>query len=452
MEAIVNQDQPSRGRYRMAAYTTVASVVSKAISLLVLYSSVPLTISYLGARRFGVWMTLASFISFLGFLDFGIGSSLVNEVAHLNVGQPRLRLKRLITHALLVLSGIGVVLVAIGLLAAINFDFSRLFNVSGRMESAEFRDAALTLCVLIGISLPIVGLQRVFWGLQRAFIYHLLAGCGSLFSLGLLYWLAHRHAGIAWLLFATFGVQLLATIPLLGILAARDLVGSFDLVEFRQDSRNLLRHGALFFVLSIGGAIAWDSDYIIISSASGPVAVATYAVGVRLFQLVEVPLQMVNTPLWSAYADAMAHNSRVFLRKTLKRAFFGTLGVAVVACGFLFLFRGLVVHFWVHEAVVLPVMLTAAMALWTVLRAGGNSFAMYLNGIRVVGPQVTVVIAFCILALPLKIYAAYRAGALGVVLASMASYILCVVVPYLTIFRSKWRSPILLKRGERPSW
>jgi hypothetical protein len=51
--------------------------------------------------------------------------------------------------------------------------------------------------------------------------------------------------------------------------------------------------GGLFFILAVGGAIAWDSDFIILSKTVGA-EVAVYAVAVRLFQLVELPLQMAN--------------------------------------------------------------------------------------------------------------------------------------------------------------
>jgi len=430
--------EASRMRYRMAVYTTAANVVSKGLSLLVLYVSVPLTISYLGNERFGVWMTLASFISFLGFLDFGIGSSLINEVVHFTAREARDRLKRLISHALLLLSVIGAVMFVLMILAARVTDLQVLFNVSGKVDPRELLRAADTLAALIGLSLPIVGLQRIFLGLQRAFLYHLLLAVASLLSLALLFVLAHRHAGIAALLLATYGFQLLAGLPLLAILWRHQMVGGFDRHEFFHDTRELLRHGVLFFILSVGGAVAWDSDFLIISRVVGAGAVAVYAVAVRLFQLVETPLQMVNTPLWSAYADAMVHGSHGFLRRTLGRAMLLTTFAAVAGTTVLVLFHAAIVRVWIHQAVILPAPLVIAMAFWYVIRAIGNCFGMYLNGVRVVKPQVVLVVGFCILALPLKVFGVQRYDLPGLVLANLLSYVVCIVIPYLTIYRETW--------------
>ena len=431
-----------RRRYRMAAYTTMASVASKALTLLVLFISVPLTISYLGPHRFGVWMTLASLIGFLGFLDFGIGSSLVNEVAHYKLKESRERLTRLITHALLLLATMGLMIAGLLIAAARTADLEWLFNATGHIDPSELRASAYVLAILIGASLPIVGLQRIFLGLQRGFIYYLLAALGSLTSLSLLYYFSQREAGIPVLLLATYGMDLVATLPLLGILAARKLVGRFDLSECWSDSKALMSHGSFYFILSIGGAAAWNSDFIIITSVNGAAALAAYAVSVRLFQLVETPLQMINTPLWSAYADAKVHGNSLFIRQTLKRSFWLSFAAATVGCGLVAVLHEFIIRAWIREAVVLPWTLVATMAVWCIVRATGNAFGMYLNGMRIVLPQVVAVATFCILALPLKIYGAYHLGALGVVFASLVGYFACAAIPYLTVFRKQWLAPL----------
>jgi O-antigen/teichoic acid export membrane protein len=428
-------------RYHLAAYTVVANVISKGLSLLVLCVSVPLTIAYLGAERFGVWMTLASLISFLGFLDFGIGSSLLNEVAQYSVTESRDRLNRLITHALLVLSLIGATIMAILLGAIQVLPLERIFNVSAQTAPTELHAAAQTLAILIGLSVPIVGLQRVYWGRQRAFVYHALVACGNLLSLVLLFVLAARRASISALLLGTYGIQLLATLPLMGLLLREKLFGQFRRAEFAEDAKNLLKNGVVFFVLSVGGAIAWDSDFIIISHVVGAGAVAVYAVAVRLFQLVDLPLQMANAPLWSAYADAYAQNDTNFLHKTLVRAFWLTVVAAAVGVIFLVVFYDPIINFWLRKAVTLSLPLVGVMALWYVIRAAGNAFAMYLNGVRVLVPQMILVCCFCVIALPLKFFGALQNGAVGLVVASMVSYMLTVGIPYLTVYRKVWIAP-----------
>lgn len=437
-DRIPDEHAKSRRRYVLAGLSTIANIGSKGLSLLVLYVSVPLTISYLGSARFGVWMTLASLISFLGFLDFGIGSSLLNEVAHHGVWEDKERLKQVITHGLLLLTAVGLVLGTVLYSSASYLPLQALFDSKANIDRIELRNAAQALAVMIGLSLPLVGIQRVFAGLQHAFFYHIMFGVGSLISLGLLVMLSRQHAPIDELLLATFGVQLVATTPLLGVLAYRGLIGGFERIVFENDARALLGQGGLFFILAIGGAIAWDSDFIILSKTVGAAEVAVYAVAVRMFQLVELPLQMANQPLWSAYADAKSCGSSRFLRITLFRAFSATLVVGAVGVFLLTLLRNPILRIWIHRSVAIPLGLAIAMAVWTVVRASGNSFGMYLNGVRVVRPQVVVVIVFCILALPLKVWAAGRYSAVGLVLASLGCFLLTVWGPYLTVYRRAW--------------
>jgi O-antigen/teichoic acid export membrane protein len=437
-DSVLDERAKSRRRYTLAGLSTFANVGSKGLSLLVLYISVPLTISYLGQARFGVWMTLASLISFLGFLDFGIGSSLLNEVAHHGAQEDRERLKQVITHGLLLLTFLGVVLGSVLYNSARYLPLQALFDSKAHIDKVELRNAAQALAVMIGFSLPLVGIQRVFAGLQRAFFYHIMFGIGSLISLGLLVMLSRQHAPIDELLMATFGVQLLATAPLLGVLAQRGLLGEFERIAFKMDARALLKQGGLFFILAIGGAVAWDSDFVILSKAVGAGEVAVYAVAVRLFQLIELPLQMANQPLWSAYADAKACGSKLFLKLTLKRAFWGTVAAAAVGVSFLVISREFILRIWIHHTVEIPFALALTMAAWTTIRSAGNSFAMYLNGVQIVRQQVVLVISFCIIAVPLKIFAADHYGAAGMVVACIVSYAICVIVPYLTVYRRDW--------------
>lgn len=424
--------------YRLAAYSTLANVASKILSLFVLYASVPRTIDYLGPERFGIWMTLASFIGLLGFLDFGIGNGLLNQVAYLAASGTRGRLRRLIGHALLLLAGIGLSLVVLLSCIARYAHLEFLFNITDPVSVDELTKAAMTLAVLIGLSLPLVGLQRVFWGLQQAFVSHLFSAVGSGVSVILLFVLSNRHAPIYALLLGTYGVQLLMALPLLAVLFKDRLIGAIDWAELREDARELLRSGSLFFVLNLGAAVAWEGDYLILSRMAGAQHVAVFAIAVRLFQLVSQPLAMINSPLWSAYADAIARGNYQFVRKTLVGAISLTAAGAMVGVSVLVSFHDLIIRVWIHNAVDVPRDLLIAMAGWTVIQSTGNAFAMFMNGAKVVRPQVVVVCLFCIAALPLKILAAGRFGELGIVVVSLISYVVCVVVPYLTVFRRAW--------------
>ncbi len=120
------------------------------------------------------------------------------------------------------------------------------------------------------------------------------------------------------------------------------------------------------------------------------------------------------------------------------RAFWGTTAAAAIGVFVLVMLREPILHAWIHHAVGLPFGLELAMAVWITMRSAGNSFAMFLNGVRVVRPQVVLVALFCAIAIPLKVVGAKHLGATGMILACIVCYVVCVVLPYLTVYRRDW--------------
>jgi O-antigen/teichoic acid export membrane protein len=69
-------------RYRLAAWATLTTILSRGLSVCLIVLGVHLAAGYLGATRFGVWATFASMTAMLSLLDLGVGNALVNRVAH----------------------------------------------------------------------------------------------------------------------------------------------------------------------------------------------------------------------------------------------------------------------------------------------------------------------------------------------------------------------------------
>ena len=61
-------------RYRRASLTVLTSSIAKGVSIVTMLISVPLTLSYLGVERYGMWMTISSFVLLLGFADSRYGT------------------------------------------------------------------------------------------------------------------------------------------------------------------------------------------------------------------------------------------------------------------------------------------------------------------------------------------------------------------------------------------
>ena len=81
-------------RYRLANLAAIANIISRIFSAGSMILAIRLSAPYLGEERFGIWMTIVSFITMLTFLDMGAGNALTNKVAHAAVKKNPQHLKK----------------------------------------------------------------------------------------------------------------------------------------------------------------------------------------------------------------------------------------------------------------------------------------------------------------------------------------------------------------------
>jgi O-antigen/teichoic acid export membrane protein len=148
---------------------------------------------------------------------------------------------------------------------------------------------------------------------------------------------------------------------------------------------------------------------------------------------------MVNNPLWSAYADAKARADLHFIKATLKRSLLGTAALAAFISGAVLLASPWLLEVWIGHHLEVPLSLLAADAVWAVIDSTGSAFGTFLNGIKEVKSQVSLVVLLCALALPLKIVMTARYGVAAVVWATVAAYIIYMGT-YVCVFGKRIRA------------
>jgi O-antigen/teichoic acid export membrane protein len=438
-------------RYRVAMVTILANVCSRALGMCGMVLGVGLTTPYLGSERFGVWMTIASLTAMLSLLDLGTGNALTNHVARVAARGEDDTLRRAITGGLGFMAVIGAVaaLLLLGVAAVLPWD--RLLKLSDPLAATEARQAAMVFAVMFGINILSTGIQKVFIGLQRGFEAHAAAGLGSLLTIAGLVAATSGRAGVPTLLLVTSASQTVSALLLAMLLVRRRQLGVQRLTQtIRIEGSDLMRVSLLFLVLQVGTMVGWGADVLIISSQLGASHAALYSVTDRLFQFVAIPLGVVNAPLWAAYADAHARNDTAFIRRTLKSSLGLTLSIATIGSTALLLAASPLIERWTHGTVQADQSVVVAFALWTILSTTGNAFAMFLNGVGFIRPQVVSVFLFCSIATPMKFLLMDRFGTAGLLLATIGSYTLAVPLLYATLFRPLVTEALLARPSRRP--
>jgi O-antigen/teichoic acid export membrane protein len=411
--------------------------------MLLLILGVRLTVGYLGSTRFGVWATFASMTAMLSLLDLGIGNALVNRVAHAVADDDPKALSQIVTGGAGLLLAIGAVSAAGLLVPALLLPWDHLLKLADPALASEACQAAAVFAVLFGVNLFSSGLLRILAGQQRSHEANLLSACATGLACLALWWASSRQASVPWLLAATFGAQTLAGLAAAALLMHRNLIAvRGGWAAMGRERPHLLRVGSLFVLLQFGTMLGWGSDSLILALLKGASEVAVYAVALRLFQFASQPFAMLNAPLWAAYADATARRDTQFIRHALKRSFLiSALGAAALSCALLF-WGPAMISAWTHGAIVVPTHVLALFAVWAVLEAGGNAFGVYLNGCAIVKEQVAVVLMFCAMVLPLKLWFGSMEGAAGLLGAAITAYLIVVVGLYGFVFRARVMAPL----------
>lgn len=425
-------------RYRLAFLSVIANVISRAAGMAVMLVSVKVTIPYLGADRFGIWMTIASIVGLLSFMDLGLGNALANRVSSAAVNGPLSGLRRVVSGGLALLLALSL-LISLGLQVFFAiFPWQGLIKVDKSVDVLEVSQALTTLSILFGVSIFAGGVHRVFAGLQRAYQAHLMNLVFSLISLVLVLAAAKHQAGIPALIGVTLGVQVLSGVCLFLILVGQRIFVLKDIVASSLAERHdILKVGGLFFVLQVGGVVAAGADNLLIMAFHGAGQVAVFNIGQRLFQLVSQPLAVMNAPLWAAYADAHARGDRAFIGMTLKRSMMVTAAISFLGGGLVLMFGDVLTRWWTGGAVVMPFGLGLVFFLATICEAVGNALAMMLNGCGIVREQVVTVVMLTVLALVVKLVVLSHWGITEMLASYAVAYCTVVVSMYGLVYRKK---------------
>lgn len=421
----------SSERYRRAWLTTLASVAARGLWFLTLFISVPLTIRYLGAERYGLWATITAAVSLLTFADLGLGNGLLNAISEAHGKEDRASAQKYVSSAFFMLSAVAILVTIVFAIAYQFVSWAHVFNVSSAAASREAGPATAVffLCFILNIPLGIV--QRVQMGYQEGFTNYLWQAAGSLLALVGLIVAVVLRAGLPWLILAMSGGPVVA----MGINWLREftrtrpwLFPRWHLLEWAATWR-LAHLGFLFLVLQIGAAIAFTSDNVIASRVLGPVAAARYATAQRLFMLAPFAIALAIVPLWPAYGEANARGDSPWIRRTLLRSLALSLTAVGVPALILIIFRQPIFTIWVGSALIPSLALAGGLAVWALLYTWGTCVSVMLNALGVIAFQAVTTTLMALASLGLKIYLSQHVGLPGIAWGLVIAYGVFIFIP-----------------------
>ena len=376
-----------------------------------LMAIVPVTLNYLGKTEYGIWLTLASILSWLINLDFGLGNGLRNKLAEA-LALNDIKLARIYVSTAYAVFSVGIISAFL-----IYFIIHGFLNWAYILQAPTDYTALLNSLVLYVIILFLIqfllklitsiinadqrpalngGLSLITNSLTLLIVYIL-----SIYALPSLTVFALVSSGIPVLVF------LIASLFLFGG-HFKNISPSIKFVNLKYSS-SLVKLGMQFFVIQISSLIVFTTGNIIITQLYGPKSVVTYNVAYKYFYMVPLVFNVVLAPFWSAFTEAYVKNEYDWIKNSIRKLIFiwAFLSFATVV---MVIFSDFVYEIWVGPQVKVPFILSIASGVFVIIANWNNIFAYFINGVGKVRIQIYYSIFIAIINIPLSIFLAKTIG------------------------------------------
>jgi O-antigen/teichoic acid export membrane protein len=422
-----------QARYRRMVRAVVVGFFSKGLAALIGLLTVPLTISYLGPERYGIWMTISSLLIWLTVADAGVASGLTNALSGAYAQQRRDLEQRYVATAIWLLIGLAAIVGLGSTLLLRGLNLQRLLNLS---TPAVAHEAYLALIVALAVflfSLPLSLVYKILAAYQEGATANIWLGIANIVSLIALVLAAQLQASLAWLVFALAG-----TVALVALLSAiwlfvwhKPWLIPLPTQVDRASIRKIAGAGSLFFVAQIAWLLIFQTDNLIIVRYLGAEAVATYSVVWRLFTYATFFQVLIIPALWPAYTEAFTKRDSSWIQRTFR---WHLLIAVVLALGLSLLFVVFsqpIIAVWAGTQVQPSRELILWMAGWTIIYAAMTTTACLLNASGHIRGQAIYGMTTAIVNIGLSIWWVQSYGVSGVIAATVTAYLICNVVPSL---------------------
>ncbi len=357
------------------------SILAKVISIGSTLITIPLTLNYLGAESFGVWMVISGVVGFMSFSDFGVGMGLQNALSKACGKDDDVSPKHYIANGYLIIIGVSSFL---ALLVLAIFSFFPVENIFKIDDSTLLNNAVTSLkyCLLaFFLGMPVSIIQRILGGLQKTYIANNIMLTGSLLSLSAIFFAVSFDFGLT-------GLSVLFVLSPTVVLLLYSLYFFYKNKEFRPKISNLSRDhvspivsaGAWTVLVQIIYTAKMNVPTMIISTSLGLLAVAEYSVVQKLTGLAATMIGMALQPLWVVYGEAYHRGDRTWVENILKKSIKLVLLLTVLAA-IAFQFAGQpMITLWLGDSILPSRMLIGCFSLWMIASTVNSCFSMLLNG------------------------------------------------------------------------
>lgn len=370
-------------------------MAAKFVSMFVSIVSVPLLLSVLGTQQYGFWVTLTSLVAFVSLLDLGMGNSLRNSIASIDI----LNIEKV--HAEFI--GFFRLLFCVGLIAAIIFMFFiPYFNIPN-----EIAFAAIILYLPLIFLLPFMIGASVLQGSRATGLQAVLQVLGNvafITFISLLAWIKYKPSlntiAFVWSFFYSVVIIIVFFIALnkLHLPISRLFYNSISRLH-----KGRLLIGIEFLVLQVASLMLYSLGNLLLFTNLGADEVARYDVINKIYQVCLSLYTVIIGVMWPEISRARAKKDVNSLDRIF-RNLAATAGLFSIAAIFLAFAAPTLVKFWTSSKILIEIPEALAIAGLVTCQALAYVGAVFMNAFEQIRIQIYLGIASILLMIPLVNY------------------------------------------------
>lgn len=304
---LIDRISNSSGRSKDAVRNIVLSFFAKGISVASSLLIVPLTIHYINPTQYGIWLTLSSIIGWVAFFDLGLGNGFRNRFAEAKAQGDLELAKKYLSTTFFAVAGIVFIIFLVILIGNRFIDWASFLHVDTSFHE-ELSGILVILAFFFCLSMVANLVCTMLTADQKAGLAALIQGGGQFLALIALWILTRLSEGsLTNLALYYAGIPCLFTV-LVSIIVYSS--GSYrDLSPRLSNVRiGLLRHimglGIQFFMIYLCMILVFQIINVVISRELGPEAVTEYNIAYKYFSVINMVINIIVLPFWSAFTDA----------------------------------------------------------------------------------------------------------------------------------------------------
>lgn len=407
---------PSNKRTNLAIKNIGLSILLKGGSIFISFLLVPMTLGYLNAYEYGIWLTLNSVLSWVYLLDIGLGNGLRNKLTESLAKNDYTLGKIYVSTTFFFMTLIVLSFYALFLLSGFFLDWYAILNV-GPTKVSHLNSLVNIVFAFVCIGFLFRMIGNIYMAHQLPAANDLLNLIGNLCSLLIIFILTKTTTGSLKDVAVTFSavpasVYLLA-FPITFKIFPK-ITPALKYVK-RRYFGILISLGLKFMFIQIACIIIFMTSNILISNLFGPEEVTPYNIAFKYFSIITIGFNIILTPIWSAITDAFSRNDFSWIKHTLRQLII-IWGATSLLAVIMILLSPYAYRFWVGNNVSIPISLTILCAVYVIITTFNNIFAYVINGFGTLRIQLIFAIIHAIAYIPLAILCSHHFGVSGILI------------------------------------